>query len=113
MTNWTRPGGCREQVVECQEALKRHGPMVVDAKKKNLTEICEGLAGDCINAVTMYQDFGNGWYDIGHPKHDPFPAPNMYGYLLEGEVLSSLGVPVNYSESSAAVGRAFGESYGK
>ncbi|KAF6829341.1 carboxypeptidase s1 [Colletotrichum plurivorum] len=110
MTNWTRPGGCREQVIECQEALKKHGPMLLDTKK-NLTEICGGVQDDCINSVMLYQTWGNGWYDIGHPKHDPFPAPNMYGYLLEAEVLSSLGVPVNYSESSGAVGRAFGESY--
>ncbi|KAI8196176.1 Carboxypeptidase S1-like protein A [Colletotrichum sp. SAR 10_65] len=111
MYNWTRPNGCRQQMADCQDALKEHGPLLASGKK-NYTEICGGLTSECENkAVELYQSIGNGWYDIGHPKHDPFPAPHLYGYLIEEEVLSSLGVPVNYSESSSAVGRAFNENF--
>ncbi|KAJ0374572.1 hypothetical protein COL26b_007191 [Colletotrichum chrysophilum] len=109
--NWTRPNGCRQQMADCQDALKEHGPLLASGKK-NYTEICGGFTSECENkAVGLYQSIGNGWYDIGHPKHDPFPAPHLYGYLIDEEVLSSLGVPVNYSESSSAVGRAFNENF--
>ncbi|KAL0936069.1 carboxypeptidase s1 [Colletotrichum truncatum] len=112
MYNWTRPQGCREQVADCQDALKRHGPLFANDHKRNYTEICGGVSQDCLfNAVSLYQSMDNGWYDIGHPKHDPFPAPHLYGYLLESEILSSLGVPVNYSEASGAVGKAFDSTY--
>ncbi|KAF9869744.1 serine carboxypeptidase [Colletotrichum karsti] len=111
MYNWTRPDGCRQQIADCQQALKEHGPLLM-SQKRNFTEICGRAAAGCeSNAVELYQTFGNGWYDIGHPKNDPFPRPYLYGYLLQEEVLSSLGVPVNYSESSGAVGKAFDHSF--
>ncbi|OLN88363.1 Carboxypeptidase S1-like protein A [Colletotrichum chlorophyti] len=113
--NWTRPNGCKDRILNCQEALKEHGPLLANGVKKNYTEICGPFLEECgfNNAVEMYQtiDNGRGWYDIGHDKHDPFPAPHLYGYLVEGEVLSALGVPVNYSESSGAVGKSFEQTF--
>ncbi|KAK1464134.1 serine carboxypeptidase [Colletotrichum melonis] len=114
MHNWTRPDGCKDRILDCQEALKEHGPLVANGVKKNYTEICGDFLTECgFNAVEIYQskDDGRGWYDIGHSKYDPFPAPHLNGYLTEGEVLSSLGVPVNYSESSAAVGISFQNTF--
>lgn len=116
MHNWTRPDGCKDRILDCQEALKEHGPLVANGIKKNYTEICGDFLTECgFNAVEIYQGKadGRGWYDIGHSKYDPFPAPHLYGYLTEGEVLSSLGVPVNYSESSGAVGISFQHTFGK
>ncbi|KAK2765261.1 carboxypeptidase s1 [Colletotrichum kahawae] len=111
MYNWTRPNGCRQQMADCQDALKEHGPLLASGKK-NYTEICGGFTSECqMKSVELYHSIGNAWYDIGHPKHDPFPAPHLYGYLIEQEVLSSLGVPVNYSEGSIAVSRAFNENF--
>ncbi|KAK6227430.1 serine carboxypeptidase [Colletotrichum tabaci] len=112
--NWTRPDGCRDLILGCQEALKEHGPLVAKGVKTNATEVCWVFLEECgYNAAMLYQTIpdGKGWYDIGHDRNDPFPAPHMYGYLTEGEVLSSLGVPVNYSESSGAVGKGFGQTF--
>lgn len=114
--NWTRPDGCRDLILGCQEALKEHGPLVAKGVKTNATEVCWLFLEECgYSAAMLYQTIpdGKGWYDIGHDRNDPFPAPHMYGYLTEGEVLSSLGVPVNYSESSGAVGKGFGQTFGK
>lgn len=40
-----------------------------------------------------------------------FNQPSVYGYLTQESVLSALGVPVNYSEHSAAVSFKFQETY--
>ena len=48
-----------------------------------------------------------GWYDITHPLADPFPAQYFLGYLNQPHVQKALGVPVNFTTSSSAVGRAF------
>ncbi|GKT76086.1 serine carboxypeptidase [Colletotrichum tofieldiae] len=114
MHNWTRPDGCKDRILDCQKALKEHGPLLAMGTKKNVTEICGQSFEECgFSAVGLYQTIpdGKGWYDIGHDKHDPFPAPHLYGYLTEGDVLSSLGVPVNYSESSGAVGKGFSQTF--
>ncbi|KDN72270.1 putative serine carboxypeptidase [Colletotrichum sublineola] len=113
MHNWTRPNGCRDQILDCQKALREHGPFLENGVKKNVTQICGQSFQDCTKAPELYQTMpdGKGWYDIAHDRYDPFPAPHLYGYLTEGEVLSSLGVPVNYTESAGAVGRGFSQTF--
>jgi hypothetical protein len=75
---------------------------------KNWTEICTGPLEICsFTATDVYKQNDHGWYDIGHQREDPFPAPYMMGYLNEESVLSALGVPVNYSSHSAAVSTQF------
>ena len=64
-----------------------------------------------IHQPSVLTDFQRAWYDISHPKADPFPAPYLYGYLSQHWVQKALGVPVNYTESSDAVSLAF-ESLG-
>jgi len=84
---------------------------------KNLSEIC-GSPGDgtdlCfekpIRAYVSQPD-ARGWFDIGHPRADPFPPPTMLGYLTEAPVLSALGVPTNFSTSSIAVRSRFEATY--
>ncbi|KAK2000992.1 serine carboxypeptidase [Colletotrichum falcatum] len=88
MHDWVRPNGTRDHILGCREALEG---------KKNATRACGR--------------FGEGWFDIGHDRYDPFPAPHMHGYITEGEVLSSLGVPVNHTLAAAAVGRGFSRTF--
>ncbi|EFQ32467.1 serine carboxypeptidase [Colletotrichum graminicola M1.001] len=113
MYNWTRPNGVRDGILDCREALKEHGPFLASRDKKNVTEICGFFLDQWVEAVALYQTMpdGKGWYDIAHDKHDPFPAPHLYGYLTEGDVLSSLGVPVNYTEAAGAVSKSFSQTF--
>lgn len=112
MFNWTRPGGCKERHVACRDALKDRGFVRVNSKSSGLAEVCGNIADDCIESViNTYFRHGRGTYDIGHPNHDPFPPPHMYGYLTEESVLSALGVPINFTESSGAVSEGFVNSY--
>ncbi|KAK7949319.1 uncharacterized protein PG986_010205 [Apiospora aurea] len=107
--NWTKPDGCRQRMTECQAALKLY-----DAGKKvdDLAAVCENVEDDCwTDLLRLYSRQGRAVYDIAHPAKDPFPTPYMYGYLSHAPVLAALGVPVNYTETAAAVAKAFVKSY--
>ncbi|KAK1759981.1 serine carboxypeptidase [Echria macrotheca] len=107
MYNWTRPGGCRDRILACQAASRNPSP------KTNLTEICGGIDGDgCDTLITLLtQEIDAGFYDIAHPAADPFPPPHLHGFLAEASSLAALGVPVNYTAASLAVGVAFDATY--
>lgn len=125
MHDWTRPHGCKAQYLDCQAALRDHNgdlylphlsPAAESArtaeKKHNVTEACSRLDEECVFPVIgAYVAQQRGWYDIAHPWADPFPAPHMYGFLSMSDTLSALGVPVNYTSASAAVGAQFAATY--
>ncbi|KAE8153211.1 Alpha/Beta hydrolase protein [Aspergillus avenaceus] len=101
MYNWTRPGGCRDQTLACQAALKDRDPVSI---RKDIAEICGTIYLDCEGgAVSHYRQTNNAWYDIAHTNADPFPPPYMRGYLTQESVLGALGVPVNFTDSSSVV----------
>ncbi|KAI0864747.1 carboxypeptidase S1 [Xylaria cubensis] len=111
MYNWTRPNGCKAKVQRCQDSMRDKEPLFLSlssTRKENLTLPCNDAVAYCaVNDWEQYQSLDHGWYDIAHPKYDPFPAPHMYGYLTQESVLEALGVPVNYSEHSTATANGF------
>ncbi|KAI0123686.1 carboxypeptidase C [Xylariales sp. AK1849] len=110
--NFTRPGGCKSQLQACQDALKERDAMHSGMAENQVPQSCADIAEECRGVATQ-QYFATelgGLFDIGHPKEDPFPNPHMYGYMMEETTLAALGVPVNFTESSAAVEEAFGNS---
>ncbi|KAI0104269.1 carboxypeptidase S1 [Nemania sp. FL0031] len=115
MYNWTRPDGCKAKVQACQDSMKDKEAVflsVSSAHKPNLTLPCNDAATNCaMHNFEQYLSLDHGWYDIAHPKADPFPAPHMHGYLRQATVLSALGVPVNYSEHSGAVAQGFSGTF--
>ncbi|KAF7596880.1 hypothetical protein BBP40_011925 [Aspergillus hancockii] len=113
MYDWTRPGGCHDQARACQEALRDCDLASLRNERKNITEICGTIGLECEGGpITHYVKLigQNGWYDIAHPKYDPFPAHHMLGYLTQESVLKALGVPVNYTEASPVVSQKFEDS---
>ncbi|KAI8948144.1 carboxypeptidase S1 [Xylaria longipes] len=111
MYNWTRPDGCKTKVQRCQDSMRDKEPLFTSLsvkRKEDLTPPCNDAAAYCAtNDWEQYQRLDHGWYDIAHPKYDPFPAPHMYGYLRQESVLAALGVPVNYSEHSTGAANGF------
>ena len=106
MVNFTRPDGCRDQLLTCQSRL-RSSPSLFDDDTVSIADICD-IDPWCESPATeIYQKSDHGWYDIGHPNEDPFPAPHMHGYLAREEVLAALGSPVNFTRSSEAVSTNF------
>lgn len=82
MDMWSKPGGCRDRVLACQDALKdRDGLAGVGGVTKNVTKIC-GDADECLMPGTREVIGRAGFYDIAHPPADPFPPPHMCRYPI-------------------------------
>ncbi|KAM4058861.1 serine carboxypeptidase [Hirsutella rhossiliensis] len=103
MHNFTRPGGCKEQLLKCQDRLV--GSSLHTSKP---LDVCD-IDGSCDQpAVRLYMQQNSGWFDIAHPKQDPFPPPHLNGFMAERDVLASLGSPVNFTANSPVVANGFG-----
>ena len=73
MHNWTRPGGCKEQLQDCQAALEKHGANLTALHSDDrTTELCL-KTGSC--AFLGEDEYSGGLYDLAHPRRDPFPPP--------------------------------------
>ncbi|MCJ1232778.1 hypothetical protein MMC14_000732 [Varicellaria rhodocarpa] len=108
---WSRSGGCKDKIVHCRDLAAKSDPNdfgVIDAVNAACT-----TAQECSRstAESPYLNNSNtGFYDITHPRKDPFPPPYFLGYLNQPHIQRALGVPVNYTESSSAVSTAFRNS---
>lgn len=114
MHNYTRPGGCRDQLAACQKRLDGFDVATINrlssqkGDKKKPHDLCDNVQDWCNDpAVQIYQQANHGWFDISHPKNDPFPPPHMHGYLTEASVLAALGSPVNFTAASGVVASNF------
>ena len=104
MHNFTRSGGCRDQLVKCQKQLGSAAKRNFMAKEENICGVDESCGG---SAERMFQFSNNARFDITHPKHDPFPPNTFAGYLAQESVLAALGSPVNHTYSSEVVAMNF------
>lgn len=111
MHNFTKPGGCRDQILDCQDALDdRDRISAQDKRDGSWRDIC-GLDKRCSSpSEVAFSTVDHARFDITHHKQDPFPPPHLLGYLSRGEVLEALGTPVNFSAGSDAVASNFGDS---
>ncbi|TID26523.1 Carboxypeptidase S1 A [Venturia nashicola] len=108
VTAWSRPGGCRDKIVNCRSLATLSDPKnqgnneTVNKACRSANEFCsENIEG----AYSKYS--GRNFYDIAAPEKTPFP-PNYYlGYLSQHWVQSALGVPLNFTESVNSVFEAF------
>ncbi|OAR01017.1 hypothetical protein LLEC1_07349 [Akanthomyces lecanii] len=99
MHNFTKPGGCRDQILHCQDVLDdRDGVTIQDERDGGWKAIC-GIEEDCASpSEKAFRTVDHARFDITHHKQDPFPPPH------------ALGVPVNFTASSEAVATNFGDS---
>jgi carboxypeptidase C (cathepsin A) len=108
MHNFTKPDGCRAQMLACQDKLKERGMFAANARAMSESDACDDIEPWCESAAEMtYMSMDRSWFDIGHPSADPFPPPQYAGYIMQGSVLEALGVPVNFSWVSPAVSESF------
>lgn len=113
MQNYTKPGGCRDLIVECRAAAAK-GDVDDEGNNVDVNAICGKADNYCSNYVegAYYEVPANprGYYDIAHLQEDPFPPEYFLGYLLKADVQQAIGVKVNFSESINSVYYAFGST---
>lgn len=108
MHNWSRPGGCKDQIKHCR-ALAAEGDPMMYGNNQTVNKACQKADRLCNNNVEgVYLEYADrGYYDIAHKNPDPFPPPYFLGYLNQHWVQGALGVPINYTESVYSVYAGF------
>ncbi|KIY00515.1 uncharacterized protein Z520_04200 [Fonsecaea multimorphosa CBS 102226] len=92
------PGNCYDQTVDCNT----HGT----------NEICTAADNFCLQQVESIYDIylNRDEYDVRYIMPNPFPPTEYVDYLNTEKVQAAIGAYVNYTESDAAVGNAFGST---
>lgn len=101
-------GGCRDRINNCRALSLEFDP---DQRGVNtsVNKICQDAETFCTTRVRdPYLDYsGRNYYDFATFDPDPFPAPWYVGWLNQPHVQQALGVPLNFTQSSSVVSRAF------
>ncbi|OAP58347.1 hypothetical protein AYL99_07437 [Fonsecaea erecta] len=92
------PGNCYDQTVDCYA--------------RGVNEICTAADDFCAeNVENLYDVYLNrDEYDVRYIMPNPFPPTFYVDYLNTARVQAAIGAYVNYTESNAAVGNAFGST---
>jgi len=92
------PGNCYDQTLDCNI--------------RGIDSVCTAADNFCLNAVENLYDIylERDEYDFRYLMPNPFPPSYYVDYLNTPEVQEAIGAYVNYSESNAAVGAAFGST---
>ncbi|KAI5928101.1 carboxypeptidase S1-like protein B [Camillea tinctor] len=101
-------GGCRDQIDACRALARAYDP---DNRGVNasVNRACADAETFCSTRVRgpYLEVSGRNYYDYGSLDPNPFPASFYHGYLNQPHVQAALGLPVNFTQSSAAVSTAF------
>ncbi|KAI1109168.1 carboxypeptidase S1 [Nemania sp. NC0429] len=105
---YSQRDGCLDKINECLYLGKSSDP----AMYGNVDEVnkeCEKASDFCQNEVEGPYTFRKQWafYDIAHCYLDAFPGNEYLYYLSNEEIREAIGVPVNYTDLSNTVGKAF------
>ncbi|KAF3482445.1 carboxypeptidase S1 [Arthroderma uncinatum] len=107
LNEFYRAGGCRDQLIKCREVAAEYDPHFY-SHNETVNKICNDAGDFCGSKLEDTYDITKlGYYDIAHPVRDPFPPQFYKGYLSQAHVLSDMGMPVNFSQASDAVWKAF------
>ncbi|OAG40350.1 hypothetical protein AYO21_05441 [Fonsecaea monophora] len=92
------PGNCYDQTLDCNT--------------RKIDEICTAADNFCLEQVESLYDIylNRDEYDVRFLMPDPFPPVDYVDYLNTERVQAAIGAYVNYTESNAAVGNAFGST---
>jgi carboxypeptidase C (cathepsin A) len=99
LENFTSPDGCSQLIDQCRdgEPLNPYGNNTVT------NEVCHNALEQCTVIENAYSSSGLSFYDIRQQVPSPFPSEAYLEYLSGEEVMQSIGVQVNFTESSTVV----------
>ncbi|KAL8918927.1 MAG: hypothetical protein Q9172_005195 [Xanthocarpia lactea] len=109
LENFHRPEtGCKALILECQ-ARANEGDANGTGNNDTVNQACRAASLHCGKEVEAQynQESGRSYYDIAAIDTTPFPRNYYLGYLAQNYVQSALGVPINYTQSTNGVFKAF------
>jgi serine carboxypeptidase len=102
ISNLTAPGGCIDLLTTCRSLMDKADPNGYgDVSAVN--NACEAAQTSCNLIQNVYLPSGLSIYDIRQNHPSPFPSSAYREYLNNPMVQRSIGVPLNYTDSSSAV----------
>lgn len=99
---YSKAGGCRDQVLQCREAGELHDPDQLGFDS-DVNEACVQAFLYCASFVVQgpYLEAGNrSIYDMAHFNLDSYPPQYLVGFFNRGWVQRELGTPVNFTALS-------------
>ncbi|KAI0881812.1 carboxypeptidase S1 [Annulohypoxylon maeteangense] len=107
-TAYFQEDGCEDLIGRCRQVAGEQDPGMY-GNATDVNSACELASDFCQNEVEGLYVFRKKWgfYDISHCYLDAFPGYEFLDYLADEQVLTELGVPVNFTVLSNAVGKAF------
>ncbi|KAB8237192.1 hypothetical protein ETB97_010025 [Aspergillus alliaceus] len=105
---YSQKWGCLDRIQLCHHLADTLDPKMY-GNVTQVNEACESASDYCQNEVEGPYIFRNKWafYDITHCYLDPTPENFFVEYLATKKVRDALHVPVNYTDISNTVGKAF------
>ncbi|ORY17601.1 Alpha/Beta hydrolase protein [Clohesyomyces aquaticus] len=99
--------GCIAQIEACRNLSLLYDP-TNQGFNTTVNTLCQRAETFCsANVRDPYFDSDLNYYDISSPGAASFPPPWYEGFLNQPHVQASLGVPLNWSQSSSPVSTAF------
>lgn len=109
---WGGPEGCQARIRSCREAAAGGASSSPRDLGNNATvnALCHEANTFCGNhMVTLISASGRSFFDIGHPS-GLLTSPTLHthlAFLKRADVQAELGVPVNFTDNSLSIYRAF------
>ena len=107
LLNFTKPGGCRDLVEQCQALGRIHDPEEV-AINATVNELCFEATAYCSQYVVgAYDANGRNAFDMAHFRPDPDPPAYVAGWANQAWVQEELGAAVNFTYGSYLINNVF------
>lgn len=102
--NYTKHGGCRDQMLQCRELAAKHDPEEHGLNAK-VNDLCNAATLYCAEYVIFgpYQQSIVGprsAFDMAHKLPDGYPPTYATGFFNQRWVQEALGVPLNFTADS-------------
>ena len=106
-SSFLRANGCQQLIYSCRNAASAQDPHN-NGNVANVSQVCANAQNTCNNEVFgPYYSSGRDVYDITQSMPDPFPSNLYTEYLNNADVQAAIGVPINFTQTNAAVANAF------
>ncbi|RFU29752.1 hypothetical protein B7463_g6561, partial [Scytalidium lignicola] len=106
--NFTRPGGCLDQITQCRNLANKLDPNNF-GNDEQVNDLCASVVQYCALYVedTYVGVSGRSTFDMAHLLANPWPPNYPAGFFNQYWVQQDLGVPVNFTLDSNLVTNTF------
>jgi carboxypeptidase C (cathepsin A) len=101
--------GCKAKLQQCAAAATAQDP-AGQGNQVVVNQLCQAADNACSSLQQPFYNSGRSPYDLSAPFSDPDPPLRYLDYVNQGDILQTIGSPVNYTMTSSAVFNVFGQT---